>query len=152
MIYVSLENHKEPVYRLYDSKGNDPINYAYVRLEKPSCSVSLKRFKSNSSDYVPFYSLQDGTKRNSYINLTTGFGNTEFVSTTFFGKNDSEVVDLMYLSNYINALDSNSAKSTLNDKYWCFTVNENPSNAYVSSGLEEYITINSNLGYNLLKF
>ena len=146
--YISLKDHRDPIYSLYDINGNSFVKYAVVQIGKPSCAVMTKRFTVGNPDYNPYYVLDDGTIRNNVINISTGYGDQYYASTSLFGKSNN-VVEIAYQSNYLSTLSLTEATNFLNEKYCSFTLSENDKKAYTTSRLVEYITINTDKGYNL---
>ncbi|MCQ2087844.1 MAG: hypothetical protein MJZ37_07310 [Bacilli bacterium] len=147
-LYVSLKDHTHPVYSLYDYRENKLNNYAAVQIGKPSCAVSLKRFVPTGADYVPTYKLNDGTIRNSFINIKTGYGDETYVSTSLFSKSNN-IVEMAYKSNYLASLSISEAQTMLTNEYCALTTVNNPYKAYVTSELAQYTEVNTKIGYEL---
>ena len=154
---VSLKDHENPVYVLYDREEEQTIRYAAAQFTSPSSATSLRRFASGdvSLDYVPYYKLSDGTIRNSVLNVRTGYGDETYVSSTLFVKS-LNVIDTCLNSYNLSVKSGEDIKgylSGLNEEaYYIYTKNDGSKIAYVSENLASYVSVNQSAGYELVTF
>ncbi len=143
---ISLQGNKNPVYQLYDRENKTTIRYALINFESPSCATSLRRFVIKERDYIPFYELDDGTIRNSIININTGYGDQVYTSSTLLFKSIN-IVDSYYLSNYFSCLSENEIKEKIGayeeEIYYIYTKNDNNKKCYLTLNLDNNISLNS---------
>ena len=149
-LLVSLKEHHDPVYTLYDNKKGSVQKAGKVNFVAPSCASSLYRF--SFGDYATNYVLKDGTIRNMQLNIETGYGDEQYLSSTLFAK-DNDIVNAAYLNNYLSTIDYSDLNAALSSSYsafsYVFCKNEEALNVYATNNLSDFVTINEGIGYNL---
>ena len=149
-LLVSLKEHADPVYSIYDNKKGDILKSSKVSFISPSCASSLYRF--DFSNYQTNYVLKDGTVRNLLLNINSGFGDDKYRASTLFAK-DNDIVEVAYLNNYLSTVNPAEIKTLLEAEYsdylFAYSVNEEGLNIYATNNLRDFISVDKSLGYNL---
>ena len=150
-------------YQLYTYDPNEIDDRKYlgdINVGTPNVECSFSRFNLNKTSYQTYYIIEkDGVRyfRSQYIDIHTGTNNNAYLSSIVF-TNTTSSLEAAFLNNeLILCSNANEIRTYLDNNGKTNTImlsifNDGSKNVHVTENLYSYISLSSDVDYNLVKF
>lgn len=155
VIFPQATVNEYSFYSIVDKKGT---YVASIKPGVPSYACCHRRFQLNTSEYPSYYVFEkDGTTyyRSLYIDISSGLSSNTYLSINIYG-NDASLIASGYHNlaiskcNSISEVQAYLTSHGLTNINLAIDLNANDKTLYVTTNLKQYVTIDSELDYNLI--